>query len=93
MPRLKLETRIDRLGKLKAEIADLTAKANELRDSILDEVEEGEVEGKLFRVVVSPVSTNRVDYKGLLEELKPSKRTLNKYTTVSDSVRLSVSSR
>jgi hypothetical protein len=60
---------VDKLGQVKAEIADLEVTEKQLRDQI---VETGltEAKGKLFRATVSVSEMIKVDYRAVVEELQ-----------------------
>lgn len=65
----KLSTIIDQLGLVKAQIAELEAKEEELRNALVAAgIEEGE--GKLFRCTVSTSEVSKVDYAGLITYLE-----------------------
>lgn len=87
-----LKKAVDRLGELKAEISNLQQEAEKLK-TLLKESDLDQVDGKLFRAKVSMFSVSRVSYKDLVAALKPSKRMLNKFTSESEQVRLSITAR
>lgn len=82
----------DELGKVRAEIANLEARQNELKKALLD-LGVDEVEGKLFRVTVSKFQVKVVDYKGLIDYLKPKAATVDRFSRVDDRVRVNVVAR
>lgn len=82
----------DELGQLKAAIAELQTRETEIKDT-LKESGESEVEGKLFRVVVSRFNVDRLDSKGLIEHLAPSARILKKFTTSAEQIKVTISAR
>jgi hypothetical protein len=55
---------LDRIGQLKAEIADLK-KEQDLLIDVFKNAGEGKYEGKLFKASVYMSSTDRVDYKAV----------------------------
>ena len=65
----KLANIADDLGRIKAEIADLTARKRELEDVII-ESGETEVEGRLFRVTVSVFERATIAWRKIAEKLK-----------------------
>ena len=76
-------TEIDRLGLLLAQIADLTAQADAIKDRLKDAATLGPTvafEGNLYRATV--VSSNRttVDYKALVAELGVTDQQLATFT-------------
>jgi hypothetical protein len=79
----------DRLGRLKAEIAELSKTEKLLKDALVESGAES-VEGDLFRVTVSHFDRCTVDYKAVVEKLGLDQRTLRHYTTHTDSVRVNV---
>lgn len=83
---------VDELGVLKSQISDLQTRETEIKDA-LKESGESEVEGKLFRVVVSRFNVDRVDTKGLIEHLAPSARILKKFTTSAEQIKVTISAR
>lgn len=82
----------DHYGKLQAQIADLEAERNKLRDALVAANKE-EVEGKLFRIRVNRAEWTRVDYRAIVEELHPIKQVLNKHTETQERVTVTVSTR
>jgi hypothetical protein len=63
-------TAIDRLGELKAKIADLEEEAYQLRQIVL-ELGVGSYDGKLFRATVSQFERATLDLKAVREKLSP----------------------
>lgn len=63
---------VDRLGEIKAEIADLTSSAEECKSIIISACVAGTqdaIEGKLFRATVSWQDKTVVDYKAIVARL------------------------
>lgn len=85
MPRTisSLRSTVDELGRIKAQIADLKATEEQLRQTLLDAGIES-TEGKLFRATVSRYDQTCVDYAGLIEQLAPPARLIKKFTTTSE---------
>lgn len=81
--------RVDRLGELKAQIANLEEEISKIRTE-LEEAGVKEGEGKLFRLKFVYAETNRVDWNQVKEDYD---LPLEKYTTTSKCVRMTVSSR
>lgn len=81
--------RVDRLGALKAEIADREAEIKKIREE-LEEAGVKEGEGKLFSLQFSEAVTNRVDWNKMKEDYD---LPVEKYTTTSTSVRMLVKAR
>lgn len=92
MKTLKPETIADKLGQLKAQIADLEKTETELKKQLLESGVE-EAIGKLFRVSVATFEKATVDYKQLVADLEVPESKLKKYTTVKDQTRISVLAR
>lgn len=85
----KLAQVVDDYGRIKAEIAKLTAVRDRLRDKLI-EAGLQEIPGVLFQAKVSEEEYKEVDYKGLLVKLKPSRQLLQSYTKVKTRVRVIV---
>lgn len=81
--------RVDRLGSLKAEIANLEAEIKKIREE-LEEAGVKEGEGKLFSLQFAEAVTNRVDWNRVKEDYD---LPLEKYTSTSVSVRMLVKAR
>ena len=83
---LSLNT-IDELGMLQAQIADLTAKADMIKDAMKEIATRpgaGNVfEGAIFKATVVEQNRNTVNYKKLLADLGVDEATIAKYTSTS----------
>jgi len=88
----QLSSLVDQLGELKAEIATLQEKENELKEQIR-ESKESEIEGKLFRVTISRSDRTTTDYKSLIEKLKVKDSVLKRYQSSTEVVTIKVTSR
>lgn len=77
---------VDRLGLLLAQIADLTKKADAIKDAIKDAATlpngSAVVEGNLFKATVSETNRNTVDYKKLCADRGITAGELVAYTKV-----------
>jgi len=76
---------VDTLGELLARIAELTAKADAIKDQIKDNASLGGdkvVEGTLFKATYTETNRNTVDYKALLAELQAPAELVAKHTKV-----------
>ena len=77
-------TQIDELGTLLATIADLTAKADAIKDELKDAATASGgskvFEGNLFKATVIESNRSTVDYKALLADLGVSADVVAKYT-------------
>ena len=76
---------VDTLGELLERIAELTAKADAIKDQIKDSASAGGdkvVEGTLFKATYTETNRNTVDYKSLLAELQVPTELVAKHTKV-----------
>ena len=89
---MKPQTIADRLGDIKAKIAELRDKESELKDELIESGVDS-AEGKLFRVTVTHHVVTNVDYRGLMEKLSPPKRLVRSFTTEMDRTQVRVSAR
>lgn len=87
-----LTTLVDELGKLRAKIADLTTKEEELKETLRNSGE-SEIEGRLFRVTVSRTDVATVNWKEVANRLNPSSQLVNANTTVKERVTVKVVAR
>lgn len=78
-----VEEAADRLGALRAAMAELKAEAKDL-ENILVNSGESVVLGKDYRVTVSRSARVTVDYKGIALKLKASKYMLDAYSKTSN---------
>lgn len=81
--------RVDRLGELKAEIANFESEIKKIREE-LEAAGVTEGEGKLFSLQFSEVASNRVDWNKMKEDYD---LPVEKYTTTTTSVRMLVKAR
>jgi hypothetical protein len=84
-------TELDRLGHLLAQIADLEAQAEVIKN-VFKSAGKGSYEGSLFKATVSaPTERVSIDYKQIVEDLALSENDLKPYKKtfkVSSSIRL-----
>ena len=73
----------DRLGYLNAQIAALTAQANEIKKTLKAQGP-GDYPGQLFRVEVVVKHISRVDWKAVAAKLKPSRQLVKAHTKEAD---------
>lgn len=76
---------VDELGMLLAQIADLTAKADAIKDSIKDAATSGGdkvYEGAMYKATFMESNRSTIDYKKLCSDLGVSTDVLSKYTKV-----------
>ena len=90
----ELFTSIDELGILQAQIADLTKRADAIKDALKDEASlsgQKSFEGKIFKAAYIETNRSSVDYKALIADLGISAEKLGQYTktTAVYSVRVS----
>ena len=87
---------VDTLGELLARIAELTAKADAIKDQIKDSASLGGakvIEGDVFKATYIESNKKTVDYKALLAELQISDELVAKHTRVSAVFSVKVTSR
>ena len=87
---------VDTLGELLARIAELTAKADAIKDQIKDSASLGGakvIEGDVFKATYIETNKKTVDYKALLAELQVSDELVAKHTRVSAVFSVKVTSR
>jgi len=87
-----LQKLVDRLGELKAEVAELKTEEQAIKD-VLIKAEVEAVEGRHYRACVSLSEVERIDYRKILERLKPSRQLLQANTTVTERVTIRVTAR
>lgn len=78
-------TAVDTLGMLLAQIAELTAKADTIKDSLKDAATSGGdkvYEGAMFKATVVECNRSTVDYKKLLAELGATEEQIAAHTKV-----------
>jgi hypothetical protein len=79
-----ITTDIDRLGMLLAQISDLTAEANKIKNNLKDKatLPNGAkvYEGNLFKAMVVESNRSTVNYEAMVEALKISADVIAKYT-------------
>jgi hypothetical protein len=66
---MKVYKEVDSLGMLLAQIADLKAKADEIKKSLIDNHGKGAYEGALFRATVSQYDVDRLDLDAVRAKL------------------------
>lgn len=69
--RLQLVQKVDKLGKLLADIADLELKAENIKDWLKDKHGDGNYEGRLFRATVSTYDQDRLNMDAVRAKLSP----------------------
>ena len=87
-----LRKKVDRLGEIRALIADLNEESKALKESLIEnEVED--LDGKLFNVKITSYDVERVDYRGIVEEYDFPAATWKNHTSVNTQTRVTVSAR
>jgi hypothetical protein len=79
-------SQIDELGILSAQIADLSAKAEAIKDALKDVATDDGTkvfEGNLFKATVIEANRKVVDYKSLLAELGATNDQIERHTKIS----------
>lgn len=80
-------TIVDELGMLNAQIADLTKRAEQIKDAMKDIATSPNgdkvFEGNVFKATVVESNRSNVNYKKLLADLGVTEETLAKYTSTS----------
>lgn len=79
----KVQSQVDRLGYLKAQIADLEKEAKALQSEVLESLVaagESSADGALFRAVLVRSEGKSVDWKAIAQKLEPSRQLVQAYT-------------
>ena len=79
----KVQSQVDRLGYLKAQIADLEKEAKALQAEVLEALVatgESAADGALFRAVLVQSEGKSVDWKAIAQKLEPSRQLVQAYT-------------
>lgn len=90
MTKTNLTATIDALGAIKAQIAALKIRENDLKKA-LDDLAPGKYEGDLFRLSVSKYKSETLDMKAVREKLSP--QFITAHTNVTEVRTLKVSAR
>jgi hypothetical protein len=81
----ELFTKIDNLGALLAQIADLTKQADQIKDELKDAATlpgaDKSFDGAMFKATVVSTDRKSVDYKKMITDLGIAADTLAKYTS------------
>jgi hypothetical protein len=80
--KLTTEERVDLLGELKAQIASLEAKEDQLKKLLVEDIGVGAHEGSLFRVSVSVSTRETLDMEAVRNHLSP--QFIRAHTTVKE---------
>ena len=88
-----LADKVDRIGQLKAEIAEREAEINDLR-ATLEDAGLSEIDGHAYRVTFSTSTRTTTDWRTIAERFKPSPQLIRRHTTTGDPVtRMNVTAR
>jgi len=88
-----LADKVDRIGQLKAEIAEREAEINDLR-ATLEDAGLPAIDGHAYRVTFSTSARTVTDWKTIAERFKPSPQLIRRHTTTGDPVtRMNVTAR
>ena len=88
-----LADKVDRIGQLKAEIAEREAEINDLR-ATLEDAGLAAIDGHAYRVTFSTSTRTTTDWRTIAERFKPSPQLIRRHTTTSDPVtRMNVTAR
>lgn len=88
----KMNPLVDELGKLHVKISRLQEQEEELKQQLIDSGVE-EADGMLYHVKVIRSDVKKVNYKGLIKVLEPSKRMLGRFTKFEERIQVRVSAR
>ena len=88
-----LADKVDRIGELRAEIAERETKINQIRAE-LEDAGLSEFDGHAYRVTFSTSARTVTDWKTIAERFKPSPQLIRRHTTTGDPVtRMNVTAR
>ena len=88
-----LADKVDRIGHLKAEIAEREAEINDLR-ATLEDAGLPAIDGHQYRVTFSTSTRTATDWRTIAERFKPSAQLIRRHTTTGDPVtRMNVTAR
>lgn len=88
-----LADKVDRIGQLKAEIAEREAEINDLR-ATLEDAGLPAIDGHAYRVTFSTSARTVTDWQTIAERFKPSPQLIRRHTTTSEpSTRMNVTAR
>lgn len=85
-------TQVDQLGLLLAQIADLEAQAEAIKNE-LKNGDEGSIEGSLYKATISLSQRTTVDSKGVFKEYNVPTELIAKYSKTTAVITLKVTSR
>lgn len=87
-----IKKKIDRLGQIRAEMADLKEEADKIREYLINK-DIDEADGDLFHVKISHRVNRRVNYSELLEDYEIGEDDIEPYVQESESYQLNVTAR
>jgi hypothetical protein len=86
--KLTLEQRVDLMGQLKAQMANLDVEYDKLKSLMLEDAGIGAFEGETFRVTISITSRETLDMEAVRNHLSPQFIRAHTRTTESPTVRV-----
>jgi hypothetical protein len=86
-----LEERIDLMGDLKAQMAELESKYDELKTLVIEDAGLGAHEGSMFRVSISTTTRETLDMEAVRNHLSP--QFIRAHTKITESVTTRVTAR
>ena len=88
-----LADKVDRIGQLKAEIAEREAEINDLR-ATLEDAGLSAIDGHAYRVTFSTSTRTTTDWRTIAERFKPSPQLIRRHTTTGEpATRMNVTAR
>ena len=88
-----LADKVDRIGQLRAEIAERETKINQIRAE-LEDAGLSEIDGHAYRVTFSTSTRTTTDWRTIAERFKPSPQLIRRHTSTSEpATRMNVTAR
>ena len=88
-----LADKVDRIGELRAEIAERETKINQIRAE-LEDAGLSEIDGHAYRVTFSTSTRTTTDWRTIAERFKPSPQLIRRHTSTSEpTTRMNVTAR
>ena len=88
----EIESIVDQLGAVKAQIARLETREATLRQTLID-TGVNQADGRVFRATISVGSVSRVDWKAIAEHLRPSRQLVTAHSSETPRVTVKVVAR
>lgn len=86
-----IQERIDLMGDLKAQMADLEAKYDELKALVIEDAGLGAHEGNMFRVSITATTRETLDMEAVRNHLSP--QFIRAHTKITESITTRVTAR